>query len=228
MTESIEKLPFTRRTRSCMPRSPSRPWRLPPSCPSTSKAQPLSPISMFRESSVAVNSILAEAARECLKTLLSASCATRKRTSARLSSRRARSGWEISSVLIPVCLVKARINGREGRIEVRGGQASPDGARARRSCHGLHCMFQEALRVGNVPLECRIGHGLLLQHRDRDVDRRECLADLVMELATDALALILLGRRAPGRIAHAGPTPSPGLSGRAPDSGPCSPASPPR
>jgi hypothetical protein len=127
------KLPFTRRTRSCMPRSPR--WPLAPCTQLLLDAEGAAVVPYLHVQGVVrrreldlrggrprvledvVERLLRHAEEHLLPPLVEAG----------------QVGMGNSSVLIPVCLVKPGC-GREGRTEGRGGRASPDGARARSEC----------------------------------------------------------------------------------------------
>ena len=67
---------------------------------------------------------------------------------------------------------------------------------ARELVNDIHRFLDETLRVGDMLREALLADaGLYLEGGQLDIDSREGLDDLIMELAADLLSLLLLGRQ---------------------------------
>ena len=66
---------------------------------------------------------------------------------------------------------------------------------ARELVHDIDGFFHQPLGAGDVPVQSlRVHQRFLFQHRQPDVDPRQCLGDHIMQFPADAFPLLLLRR----------------------------------
>src|ERR1041385_4425167 len=128
-------------------------------------------------------------------TLVSPSCATRKRTVRLSLSTLFTAAGADKLTRIPVYSLKVFMNVRTAGSRPK----SSNYRRAEFTSESMHCVYRllhRLLSAGNASLQALgVERGLPFQVRQPDIDARQALGDDIMQFATDLLSLFLLRRQ---------------------------------